>query len=106
WAFFLEEKKSGTLTDPGYVAAHDYGMPMATALVGGVFAKEKLDAIIYATAPQRPGRIGDPLPSFGTGVYPSPVANLTGFPELVVPAGFTTDDLPVTLSFLGTAFSE
>jgi amidase len=34
------------------------------------------------------------------------LANLTGFPDLVVPAGFTGDGLPVTLSFLGPAFSE
>ena len=34
------------------------------------------------------------------------LANLTGFPELVVPAGFAGDGLPVTMSFLGPAFSE
>jgi amidase len=41
-------------------------------------------------------------------VRESPVnlANLTGYPDLTVPAGFTTDGLPVTLSFLGHAFSE
>ena len=34
------------------------------------------------------------------------IANLSGFPDLIVPAGFTTDDLPVTVSFFGTAFGE
>jgi amidase len=34
------------------------------------------------------------------------LANLTGFPDLIVPAGFSGDDLPVALSFLGPAFSE
>ena len=34
------------------------------------------------------------------------IANLTGFPDLIVPAGFTGNGLPVTLSFLGVAFSE
>jgi amidase len=34
------------------------------------------------------------------------LANLTGFPDLIVPVGFTGDELPVTLSFLGPAFSE
>ena len=34
------------------------------------------------------------------------LANLTGFPDLIVPAGFTGDDLPVGLSFFGPAFSE
>lgn len=106
WAFFLQEQSSGPLTDPGYIAAHDHGMPMATNLVGGIFAKEKLDAIVYPTTPKRPERIADPLPTFSSGVYPMPVANLTGFPDLILPVGFTTDDLPVTISFLGTAFSE
>jgi amidase len=31
---------------------------------------------------------------------------LTGFPDLIVPAGFTGDNLPVGISFLGLAFSE
>ena len=106
WAFFLQEKNSGSLTDPGYIAAHDHGMPMAANLVGGIFAKEKLDAIVYPTSPTRPDLIAGPLPNFATGVYPMPVANLTGFPDLILPVGFTTDDLPVTISFLGTAFSE
>jgi len=34
------------------------------------------------------------------------LANLTGFPDLIVPAGFTARGLPVTISFLGTAVSE
>ena len=34
------------------------------------------------------------------------IANLTGFPDLIVPAGFTGDSLPVGLSFTGPAFSE
>ena len=34
------------------------------------------------------------------------LANLTGFPDLIVPAGFTGDRLPVGLSFFGPAFSE
>ena len=39
---------------------------------------------------------------------PSPIrfANLTGFPDLVVPAGFTGNRLPVGVSFLGRPFSE
>ena len=34
------------------------------------------------------------------------IANLTGFPDLIVPAGFTSDALPVGISFFGPAFSE
>ena len=34
------------------------------------------------------------------------IANLTGFPDLIVPAGFTSGALPVGISFFGPAFSE
>jgi amidase len=34
------------------------------------------------------------------------IANLTGFPDLIVPAGFTGDRLPVGISFFSAAFSE
>ena len=82
-------------------------MPMTRALVEGMFAKDKLDAIVYPTRMRRPAQIAAPpgvaVPS---GASPTVIANLAGFPDLIVPAGFTTDDLPVTVSFLGTAFSE
>jgi len=34
------------------------------------------------------------------------IANLTGFPDLIVPAGFSVDGLPIGISFFGPAFSE
>ena len=35
------------------------------------------------------------------------LANVTGWPDLIVPAGFTSSPtLPVALSFIGPAFSE
>ncbi len=107
WNFFLREKASGKLTDPGYIAVHDYFMPMTVSLVEGIFAQNKLDAIVYPTRMNRPAQIAAPPgPPLGTGISARGIANLTGFPDLVVPAGFTTDDLPVGISFLGTAFSE
>lgn len=107
WNFFMVEKNSGAITDPGYLAARDHGMPMARALVNGTLQKDKLDAIIYPTSLRRPLTIaGSATSSGGGGVSASVIAPLTGFPDLIVPAGFTTDDLPVTISFLGTAYSE
>ena len=70
---------------------------------------EKLDAIVYPTSPTRPSLVdADPNPAAAPGSSGSPVilANLTGFPDLIVPAGFTGRGLPVALSFLGVAFSE
>ncbi len=107
WNFFKVEKASGTMTDPGYIAARDHGMPMARALINGTLQKDKLDAIVYPTGRTRPATIvGSATTSGGGGVSSSVIAPLTGFPDLVVPAGFTTDDLPVAISFLGTAYSE
>ncbi|MCD4745902.1 MAG: hypothetical protein K8R58_06350, partial [Bacteroidales bacterium] len=34
------------------------------------------------------------------------LASATGWPEITVPAGFTSDVLPVGLSFVGRPFSE
>jgi amidase len=45
-------------------------------------------------------------PSGGGGPSATNIANLTGFPDLIVPAGFTGENLPVGLSFFGPAFSE
>ncbi len=94
------------MTDPRYTVLRDHFMPMTVSLMNGIIAKDELDAIVYPTGMRRPAQIaGGPGPAGGP---PSPtgIANLSGFPDLIVPAGFTTDDLPVTLSFFGPAFSE
>lgn len=69
---------------------------------------QKLDAIVYPTSPRRPAQIAAPPNEGAAGGVTSAtnIANLTGFPDLIVPAGFTGDDLPVGISFFGTAFSE
>jgi len=95
------------LTDPGYVALRDYFMPMTRTLVEGIMARDKLDALVYPTSIRRPARIVDAMSAPPTSAPgPTAIANLSGFPDLIVPAGFTTDDLPVTMSFMGPAFSE
>jgi len=107
WSLFKRELDSGTLTDYRYKAVHDYGLPMVRALVDGILSAQQLDAIVYPTSPRRPGLIAAPPGAGGGGaVSATDIANLTGFPDLIVPAGFTGDNLPVGLSFFGRAFSE
>jgi amidase len=115
WTLFKRELDSGTMTDYRYTAVHDFGLPMMRAVVEGMFAAQQLDAIVYPTASRRPALIAALPPGAGTttasalaaaGLAASDIANLTGFPDLIVPAGFTGDSLPVGLSFLGRAFSE
>ena len=73
----------------------------------GLFAAQGLDAVIYPTSSRRPALIAAPPETpGGAATSGSNIANLTGFPDLIVPAGFTSDGLPVGLSFLGPAFSD
>jgi amidase len=107
WSVFKIEAASGTLDDYRYTTVRDYALPLVRATVEAVIAAQKLDAIVYPTSSRPPALIAAPA---GGGGAPAPsatnIANLTGFPDLIVPAGFTGDNLPVGLSFFGPAFSE
>jgi amidase len=106
WTLFKREAESGTLTDYRYTSVHDHGLPMVQAAVDGIIVSQKLDAIVYPTSSRRPGLIADTGAAGGGAPSATNIANLTGFPDLIVPAGFTGDNLPVGLSFFGPAFSE
>ena len=107
WSLMQREDKSGKLTDYEYQAVHDHALPLVRAIVQGLMRSENLDAIVYPTSPRRPARLdADPDPASPDATSPIRLANLTGFPDLVVPAGFTGRGLPVGISFLGLAFSE
>ena len=108
WRLMEREVDSGQLSDHEYEAVYEHGLPLIRSIVRGLMDSKNLDAILYPTQPRRPTRLNpDPTPSLGER-RPSPIryANLTGFPDLVVPAGFTGNRLPVGISFLGRAFSE
>jgi len=98
------------LTDPLYLAAHNEGLAMVRAGVLSLFAKHNLDAIVYPTGPRPAALIARPatpsLTPSAMGDSPSSIANMTGFPDLIVPAGVTPEGLPVTISFFGPAYSE
>lgn len=104
WSLFLRENASGEVTDYAHIAVREHALPLVRSLVEGLMDQENLDAIVYPTSPARPALIDRPPDLYG----PSPVrlANMSGFPDLIVPAGFTGGGLPVGISFLGRAFSE
>jgi len=107
WTLFKREAESGALDDYRYTSVHEYGLPMVRAAVEGMIAAQRLDAIVYPTSSRRPGLIADTGAGGGTAApSATDIANLTGFPDLIVPAGFTGDELPVGISFFGPAFSE
>jgi Asp-tRNA(Asn)/Glu-tRNA(Gln) amidotransferase A subunit family amidase len=63
--------------------------------------EQRLDAIVYPTLRRRPSRIGDA--QAGTTCQ---LSAHSGLPALAVPAGFTTDGVPIGVELLGAAFSE
>lgn len=96
------------LTDPVYLAAKNEGLAFVRATVLAAMAQHKLDALVYPTSPQ-PARVIEVNGTAGGGggtESATNIANQTGFPDLIVPAGVTKDGLPVTISFFGPAFSE
>jgi len=104
WTLLEDEERSGTLDDASYVTMRDHGLPLVRGVVEGLFAEHELDAMVYPTSTTRPGLVAGG--GGGGGPSATNIANLTGFPDLIVPAGFTSDRLPVGISFFGTAFSE
>ena len=107
WSLMLRESGSGTLNDHQYTAVRDHALPLVRAILSGVLSANQLDAIVYPTDSRRPQPIAAPAAVPGGGAASgSNLANLSGFPDLIVPAGFSTDDLPIGISFLGPAFSE
>jgi amidase len=102
------------LNDPVYLAAKNEGYRAVTAGVEAIFEKYQLDALVYPTAnrpagllerPEAPPAAASAGPVVG-GESASLFADETGFPDIIVPAGMTKAGLPVTISFLGPAFSE
>jgi amidase len=108
WELFEREATGVSLEDPMYLAARDEGMGMVRKHVNAVLIDQQLDAFIYPTAPMpaRPIQRDYSADVTGGGGSGTSLANITGFPDVIVPAGATKERLPVTLSFLGAAFSE
>ncbi len=65
-------------------------------------ALEGLDALLFPTAINPPNLLEEPVIS-GAANRLSP---FSGFPEITVPAGFTSDGLPVGIELLGREFEE
>ncbi len=108
WSLFLRENESGDVTDAEHLAVRQHGLPLVRAILAGLLEEHDLDALVYPTSPTRPAlraRDGRSGGGFG-GRSPVRLANMSGFPDLIVPAGFTGDGLPVGISFLGPAFGE
>jgi amidase len=105
WAQFRTEQAGYDLDDPIYLSAKAHGPALIAGHLQGLLYQHQLDAFIYPTTPVPAQRLdidySIPRPGSATSI-----ANITGFPDVIVPAGLTASKLPVTLSFLGTSYSE
>jgi amidase len=101
--------KGPPITSLSYTSAKDHGMLAVRGAVLGLFEQHQLDALVYPTRSRRPELIDPETPNIVDRVGPpslTSIANVTQFPDVIVPAGITSDNMPVTISFFGPAYSE
>jgi amidase len=101
---YKREAQTGGLHDQPYRAAVNDARKIVQDILSAILERERLNALVGPTS--RPARLiaeesAPSWPGWRT------LAAMTGWPELSVPVGFTSDTvLPIGLSFLGPPFSE
>ncbi len=92
-----------------YITAKEHGMAAVRGAVLGMLEEHQLTALVYPTRSRQP-EIIDPNVANVVDRVSTPsltsVANVTQFPDVIVPAGLTTEKMPVTISFFGPSYSE
>ncbi|MBM7660441.1 amidase [Bacillus mesophilus] len=83
------EQTSGTLTEPEYLTSLEQDQYLSTEQgIDAALEEHDLDAIVFPN-------------NFGAGIPAK-----AGYPSVTVPAGYSSDNGPVGITFTGTAFSE
>ncbi|MDV2998088.1 MAG: Glutamyl-tRNA(Gln) amidotransferase subunit A [Chroococcidiopsis sp. SAG 2025] len=105
-----------TSTDaPEYQNLIDNVLPTATQIKLAVFDRYNLDALVFPYQTNFAAPISNPIesiddPTFVSSNRPNPATlggySSVGFPGIVVPMGFGTQGLPMTISFFGKPYSE
>ena len=95
------------LDDPYYLSTLKYGPQMFRDVIDKILKENNLDALVFPTSACTAAPIGNDDTYQCKSVPGSTnLASLSGYPSISVPAGFASDGLPVSVSFLGGAFSE
>ena len=105
-----------TSTDmPEYKDFIENAMPRATAEKLAVFEKYGVDALVFPYVPTFAQPIKNPVytiddPAFVNSEAPVPATmagySSVGFPSIVVPMGFGSQGLPMTITFFGRPYEE
>jgi amidase len=105
--FEAAQATSGNLSDPTYIQERTTATNAARNAIDAALAANNLDAIVAPTngpAWVTNHQTGDDFTNFVSASAPAAIA---GYPDLTVPAGYADDgQLPIGMSFFGTAFSE
>lgn len=96
---YLEE--GNTEFDPLYLAKLQNRLNIRALLVE-LMDRYELDALVhpFKSLPAPPLGTGD------RGIRDNPISAITGLPALVVPAGVTSEGLPISIEMMGRPFSE
>jgi len=104
---FINKSLASSTNDQSY-AVRKLGIENLTTAVHGTFASLKLDALIYPEQKNLVVPIGSPSQIGRNGI----LAALTGFPVVVVPAGFSPSTpeapigIPIGMEIMGLPWSE
>ncbi len=100
---------------PDYKDFMENSMPRATAEKLAVFEKHGVDALVFPYVPTFAQPIKNPVytiddPAFVKSDAPVPATmsgySSVGFPSIVVPMGFGSQGLPMTITFFGRPYDE
>jgi amidase len=100
---------AGNLNDPAYIDAIENGIPLIKNAILSIMDSQNLDALVYPAGrcpPYPLPSVVDPVYVCKDGLTAAYFANITGFPEINLPTGWTQDGLPISMSFFGRAYSE
>ncbi len=106
---FKKLSEGPAITSIGYTSALHHGMPAVQGAVLSVFENNQVEVLVYPTRSRQPEIIDPNVAHVVERVGPpslTSIANVSQFPDVIVPAGMTKENMPVTISFFGPAYSE
>ncbi len=93
--------RNTAVADPEEIRKVHARRALAAALVEAAFDEHRIEALAYPTLRRRPVVVEEP--QRGTNCQ---LSASTGFPAMAMPAGFTTDGVPIGFELLGPAWSD